>query len=261
MDKIELQTSIEQHNQLLLNIGSTLLASGAHCGRIQRNVKRIADAMNIDTEIFFDYSGLILTTKFKNHPTITSTHYKKIDGHFVHFDTLADISVFSWKVHDEKLPFNQVQEEFEEIAARPHLPRWQIVLGVGVACASLCILSNGNWIDAAFGFFGSMAGLIVRQEITKRHYNIMIAIVAAALVTSVIASINVVNGFGAAPEIALATSVLYLVPGVPLVNSVIDLIEGYVSTSIQRGFYGGFLLLCIAIGMAMSILIFGLHNF
>lgn len=261
MEKQELRTSIEEHNQLLLNIGTTLLESGAHCGRIDRNVRRIADAMNIDTELFFDYSGMILTTKFKDNPTITSTHYKKVKGHFVHFDTLADISIFSWKVHDEKLSLNQVKEEFEEIAARPHLPRWQIVLGVGVACASLAILSNGNWIDAAFSFFASMTGLIVRQEVTKRNYNIMIAIVAAALVTSVITSINVVNDFGAAPDIALATSVLYLVPGVPLVNSVIDLIEGYVSTSIQRGFYGGFLLLCIAIGMAMSILIFGLHNF
>ncbi|MCU7694228.1 threonine/serine exporter ThrE family protein [Haoranjiania flava] len=255
------KTTIEQHNQLLLNIGTTLLESGAHCGRINRNVRRIADAMGIDTEIFFDYSGMILTTKFKDDPTVTSTHYKKVKGHLVHFDTLADISVFSWKVHDEKLSFNEVAEEFEEISSRPHLPRWQVVLGVGVACASLCIISDGNWIDVLFSFFASMLGLIVRQEITKRRYNIMIAVTAAAFVTSMIVSLNVVYDLGAAPDKALATSVLYLVPGVPLVNSVIDLIEGYVSTSIQRGFYGAFLLLCIAVGMAFSILIFGIHNF
>lgn len=260
MDK-QLQTSIEQHNQLLLNIGTTLLESGAHCGRIDRNVKRIADALGIDTEIYFNYSGLILTTKFKDNPTITSTHYKKVKGHFVHFDTLADISVFSWKVHDETPELKKVSEEFEHIASRPHLPRWQIVLGVGIACASLCILSNGNWIDATFTFFASMIGLIVRQEITKRRYNIMIAVTAAAFITSMIVSFDVVLGLGASPEKALATSVLYLVPGVPLVNSVVDLIEGYVSTSIQRGFYGAFLLLCIAVGMAFSILIFGIHNF
>ena len=261
MEKQELQTSIEQLNQLLLNIGTTLLESGAHCGRIDRNVRRIANAMDIDTEIFFDYSGMILTTKFKNDPTVTSTHYKKVKGHFVHFDTLADISVFSWKVHEDKPSLNEVSEEFEEIASRPHLPRWQIVLGVGVACASLCVLSNGNWVDVMFSFFASMIGLIVRQEITKRRYNIMIAVTAAAFVTSMIVSLDVVYNLGASPEKALATSVLYLVPGVPLVNSVIDLIEGYVSTSMQRGFYGGFLLLCIAVGMAFSILIFGIHNF
>ena len=53
----------------------------------------------------------------------------------------------------------------------------------------------------------------------------------------------------------------YLVPGVQLVNAVIDLIEGYVATAIARGFYSGFLLLCIAAGMALSILIFGINNF
>ena len=101
----------------------------------------------------------------------------------------------------------------------------------------------------------------LRQEISKRQFNVMIAVIGAAFVTSFIASINVYYGIGSLPEKALATSVLYLVPGVQLVNAVIDLIEGYVSTAIARGFYAGFLLLCIALGMAISILIFGISNF
>ena len=106
-----------------------------------------------------------------------------------------------------------------------------------------------------------MLGLIARQEISKRKFNVMLAISGGAFVTSFIASINVFYGIGALPEKALATSVLYLVPGVQLVNAVIDLIEGYVATAIARGFYSGFLLLCIAAGMALSILIFGINNF
>jgi uncharacterized membrane protein YjjP (DUF1212 family) len=66
---------------------------------------------------------------------------------------------------------------------------------------------------------------------------------------------------GSSPEKTLATSVLYLIPGVPLINCAIDLIEGHIPTAISRGIYGGFILLCIAVGMSLSILLLGIHNF
>ena len=68
-------------------------------------------------------------------------------------------------------------------------------------------------------------------------------------------------GTSAAPDRALATAVLYLVPGVPLINCVIDLIEGYIPTAIFRGAFGAFILLCIAVGMSLSILMFGIDKF
>jgi uncharacterized membrane protein YjjP (DUF1212 family) len=53
---------IEKYNDLLLDIGSTLMVAGAHCGRIDRNIKRIADVL-VDIEIFYSFNGIILTTK------------------------------------------------------------------------------------------------------------------------------------------------------------------------------------------------------
>ena len=252
---------IEKYNDLLLDIGSTLMVAGAHCGRIDRNIKRIADVFGIDIEIFYSFNGIILTTKMRNNPSETATHYKRLPSHGVHFGILNEISLLSWKVVSDHLDYPHIKREFEKIKKLSHHKRIQIVLGVGIACASLCILAKGDFIDATFAFFFFIFGLIARQEISKRKFNVMLAISGGAFVTSFIASINVFYGIGALPEKALATSVLYLVPGVQLVNAVIDLIEGYVATAIARGFYSGFLLLCIAAGMALSILIFGINNF
>lgn len=257
----ESKPSIEGYNDLLLDIGSTLMVSGAHCGRIDRNIKRIADVFGIDVETFYSFNGLILTTKMKGSPSETATHHKRLPSHGVHFGVLNEISLLSWRTVSDNLSYEEVRKEFEKIKSLAHHRRLQILFGVAIACASLCILAKGNYIDAAFAFVASFAGMYVRQEITKRKFNVMIAIIGGAFVTSFIASINVYYGFGSLPEKALATSVLYLVPGVQLVNSVIDLIEGYVATAIARGVYSGFLLLCIAAGMAFSILIFGIQNF
>ena len=252
---------IEKYNDLLLDIGSTLMVAGAHCGRIDRNIKRIADVLGVDIETFYSFNGLILTTKMRNNPSETATHHKRLPSHGVHFGVLNGISLLSWQAVSDNLSYEEIVKEFEEIKTLSHHRRLQILLGVGVACASLCILAKGNFIDASFAFVGSILGMFVRQEIAKKKFNVMIAIIGAAFVTSFIASINVFYGIGLLPEKALATSVLYLVPGVQLVNAVIDLIEGYVATAIARGFYAGFLLLCIALGMAVSILIFGISNF
>ena len=54
---------------------------------------------------------------------------------------------------------------------------------------------------------------------------------------------------------ALATSVLYLVPGVPLLNGVIDIVEGYVTTGVCRLIQALLLVLCIAIGLSVTLML------
>ncbi len=250
-----------KHTELLLDIGSTLLASGAHSERINRNVKRIAEHWNYDVDIFFSFTGLIVTLQRKDDPYVYATRHKRVAHHGVNFSILNEISLLSWRVKEENLEPDEVEQDFTEIKKTPHYPRWAVLLFVGLACAALCLVSKGDWKDASITFFASVAGLLVRQELTRLRFNPMIGILMAAFVTTLLAGADVLFRIGASPEKALATSVLYLVPGVPLINSVIDLIEGYVPTAIARGLFGGFILLCIALGMSLSILLIGIRNF
>jgi uncharacterized membrane protein YjjP (DUF1212 family) len=54
---------IEKYNELLLDIGSTLMISGANCGRIDRNIKRIADVLGVEIESFSHLMALFLLLK------------------------------------------------------------------------------------------------------------------------------------------------------------------------------------------------------
>ena len=252
---------IEKYNELLLDIGSTLMISGANCGRIDRNIKRIADVLGLDIESFFSFNGIILTTKIKDNPSEKATHYKRLPSHGVHFGILTETSLLSWRAVSDGLSYDEIYQEFENIKKIKHHNRYQTLILVALACASLCLLAGGDIIDASFALVGSFLGLFTRQELIKKKFNLMIAIILASLVTCVVCSVNVFFNIGAMPEKGLATAVLYLIPGVPLVNGVTDFIEGYVTTGLARGFHAGFILLCIAVGMAISILIFGIDNF
>ena len=55
-------------------------------------------------------------------------------------------------------------------------------------------------------------------------------------------------------ETALATSVLFLVPGVPLINGVIDIVEGHILIGCSRLINALLLIICIAIGLSATLL-------
>jgi uncharacterized membrane protein YjjB (DUF3815 family) len=77
--------------------------------------------------------------------------------------------------------------------------------------------------------------------------------VATAFVATFIAALGVLLQLGSNPQIALAASVLLLVPGVQLINSGKDLLEGHMVTGLVRGLTGAFITLAIALGVGIVI--------
>ena len=69
---------------------------------------------------------------------------------------------------------------------------------------------------------------------------------------------GVVLGLGKAQETAFATSVLFLVPGVPLINSFTDLIDGNLLNGITRGVHGMIIAFAIALGLMGAMIIYNI---
>ena len=85
-----------------------------------------------------------------------------------------------------------------------------------------------------------------------RKYNHYLIFVSSAFVASLCASVSLI--FDTTSEIALATSVLFLIPGVPLINGVIDIVEGYILTGFARLVNAVMLIICIAIGLSFTLM-------
>lgn len=246
---------------LLLKIGALLLGSGSNSRRISVNMLRIANAWGYNLELFSSFTGIMITLTDKDNPQDTITRFQRVPMHGVNFAIVSSISILSWDVHNDQLEIEEVEAKIEKIREIPHYPRWILFLGIGLACASLCLLMNGDYKNAGIAFIASVAGLYCRQILTKKRFNILISVLAASFVTSIIAGMDVLMHLGKTPESTLATSVLYLVPGVPLLNAIMDMVEGHIPTAIARGIYGACIVLSIAIGMILSMLIIGFNNY
>ncbi|MDH6307903.1 uncharacterized membrane protein YjjP (DUF1212 family) [Dysgonomonas sp. PFB1-18] len=246
---------------LILDIGTYLLASGAHCGRINSNLGRLASTWEFDINMSLTFKGLLVTVRDINDPSNSVTCYKNSPPHSVHLAVLTEISHLSWKVQEENLSITEVEKEFAGIKEKPNYKDIVVAVAVGFSCAGLCLFSMGDEKNAMVAFCAAFIGFMVKSLFAKKKFNPMICISIAAFVTTLITGLGRIYGIGEHPEAAMATAVLYLIPGVPLINCVIDLIEGYLSSAINRALFGGFILLCIAAGMTLCITLMGIGNF
>jgi uncharacterized membrane protein YjjP (DUF1212 family) len=246
---------------LVLDMATTMFASGAHCGRISRNVNRLARRWNFDVQLQLTFTGVTVTVTDLSDPHHSITRYRTTPPHAVHLELLTEFSRLTWQAADGDLDFDEVKAENERIKGIRHFSYWSVALAVGISCACLCLLAGGSLADAATALVGAFTGSVVRVYILRHKFNPMMSFVIASFVTTMIAGLNMLHHWGAAPETALATAVLYLVPGVPLINSLIDLIEGYLSSAWNRALFGASILLCIAVGMTLSIALLGINNF
>ena len=253
--------SINQFADTILEVSTLLFESGAHCERINRNVQRISQNSCYDVEMLLSFTAISVSVTNRNNTEIKTTGTKRIKHHGAHFRILADISALTWQFADKEISLRDFNNALPQLVNKTRYSIWVVRLFIGVACSSLCLLAGGNWMDGIVALVASSIGLTVRQELIKQNFNLTIAIICSSFITTTIAGMDVLFNLGKFPEAAVATAVLFLIPGVPLINSIIDLLEGYVPTGLARGAFGGFILLCIAVGMFLSMGLIGIDNF
>lgn len=246
---------------LLLDVCVMQIEAGAHSDRVMRNVDRVAKAAGFEVEPFVTFSAVTISVIDNSDSANAATLTKVVKKHGANFKLISQMSLATWDYFDSKISFEELEQRIISLNQIPKFNVWVVRFFVGMACMCLCLLSKGDFIDGSFAFIASITGLIVRQNMAKRKFNVMFCVLAAAFVTTCIASIDVLYKVGGFPERAIATSVLYLIPGVPLINGVIDIIRGYILIGIARGTLGAYLLLAIAIGMFLSMSMFGLQYY
>jgi uncharacterized membrane protein YjjP (DUF1212 family) len=251
----EREVRIEEAGILLLEIGAHLMSSGASSNRVRVTIDRIAQVFDLETEMLVTNRALMLTVSDKENREYFSK-VKRTSPHGVNFKLVSGISRMSWRVVDEKWDIQQIWAELGRLTSLPHYPRIIILSFVALAGASFCRLFGGSFPDMVLTFVATFIGLFIRQESLKNEFNPYLCVFFASLAASLIAGLGVITGWGDSPENAFATSVLFLIPGVPLINSFTDFIDGNILNGIVRLFNSILIAFAIALGLLSAMLIY-----
>ena len=228
-----------------------LLASGVHTSRVIRNSQRIGQSQGVDIQLSSFQKSTILTVR-DDATGEAVTRVVKIPALPISFERNSDLSALSWDACDLRLSLAEIRRRYDEIVARPRLdPIFTLIL-VGLANASFCRLFGGEWCAVGIVFTATLLGFYLKQRMQAKGFNHYVIFIASAFAASMYASVAMI--FDTTSEVAIATSVLYLIPGVPLINGVIDIVEGHVLIGCSRLIGALLLILCIAVGLSVTLL-------
>ena len=239
--------SLLSKGKFIAEYSAHLMGAGVHTSRVVRNSKRIGEAFGLDVKLGVFHKNIILTIIDKQ-TNEACNEVIDIPAHPISFEHNSELSALSWEAVDNRLSLEELTEKYRKIVSAPMIHPLFVLLLVGFANASFCKLFGGDLIV----FSATITGFYLKQQMQKKKINHYITFIVSAFVASLCASTALI--FDTTSEIALATSVLYLVPGVPLINGVIDVVEGYVLTGFARLTEASLLIVSIAIGLSFTLL-------
>lgn len=238
--------------RFLQEYANRLMGSGVHTSRVIRNTRRIGQSLDVDVKMSLFQKTMVMSV-CDNESQEVYDEVTIIPAFPISFELNAELSSLSWEAYDNRLSLDTLWKKYNEIISHPKIDPLFTLFLVGFANASFCALFGGDWTARGIVFSATLIGFYLKQVMQKKHINHYIVFVVSAFIASLVASSALTLQTTA--EIAIATSVLYLVPGVPLLNGVIDIVEGHVLTGCTRLIQALLLILCIAVGLSATLML------
>jgi len=185
---------------------------------------------------------------------VRSTAFRKAPHMGVNFCMLIAVSRAVEALAQGRLDAAGLQEELTRIARQQHHYRPELIaVLVGLACGGFCAFFGGDAYAIAATSLASMFGMAMRLFLHKRHYKPFLFVTSASFTALTLTGLLLRFLPSQTPDAALAASVLFLVPGVPLINGAADLFSAHYLNGMVRLMMGGVFVVGIAVGVSLGL--------
>jgi uncharacterized membrane protein YjjP (DUF1212 family) len=228
---------------------------GTESAVIENMARRLGLSLGVDqVEAGVFASAIILTTLSERH-CITTVRRSEDRGINMHVVTEVQRAVLA--VEAGELDGKSYRARLEGITPN-HYPRWMVAVAIGLSCASFARLAHADWIGCGVVAVASGLGMTLRQLVARLHFSPLVNFFVTAFFITSIAGLSNPLRLGSTPKIVVASSVLLLVPGFPLINGVSDMVKGYWSSGMARLVYATLLATACCTGMLLAMSLWSL---
>ncbi|RLD51257.1 MAG: hypothetical protein DRI94_06545 [Bacteroidetes bacterium] len=252
--------NIKKSIALLSEICSLMMSSGANTKRVIGSVNRFASALNFESHALISHKSITMTLTDK----LTEENYTRVSQipkYKINFSVVAVISRLSWTAEAKHWDYDKIKSRIETVKNEKRYPFWAELLTVSLAGAGFAKLFGGDYLNMFVAFIATLVGMLVSKTAARLNVNSYARTYLSAVFASLVSSLGILWNIGHEPQVALATSVLFLVPGVPLINSFIDLFNNHILNGIVRFVSGFITVLAIGLGIITVMVMFNINNF
>lgn len=236
--KLTLQHTYSQIGRkmhLLLRTGQLLMESGADTNRIVRDLKRTAAYMGIPEEkinMHVMYTTLMLNVSDGDH---SYTKFRKCQHHGVNMTIISALSKLTWRALENSYTLGQYETELNRVEClKRHYSPALTMTAAGIACGSFSLLFGGDMIAFFCTAISATFAFWLRHLCNSWKINPYASVAIAAFTATVLAYLTQFFANSATPWHPMIACALFIVPGIPLINAVDDMLHNYIVAGMTR---------------------------
>lgn len=250
-----MKENIDLVTDFLADYAVELISYGSHTARVRRCLLRMANSYgySVSTSFFLDHINI--TVYDPAIYLIKRSYIKSVPQSHVNFRGISELSALSWEVYEDKISIKEARKYFSLIKkpkVRSHLV---LTLILSVALASFAKLFGGDFASLVAVFIGTFVGTNLRDFLLKKGFDIRAVFIFVSFLSSYIAYLGFYFGFSETPLAALSASTLYLFWGVPLLNSVYDILNNEILIGLAKLIRVCIMTLCVSLGIYFTLLL------
>ncbi|MCB6364949.1 threonine/serine exporter family protein [Intestinibacillus massiliensis] len=221
----QLRMTTPQLLEVAVQVGRRLLECGAETYRVEESMHRICMAYGArDAHVYAVPTSIIATVERPGEAPLTRTYRIRKRG--VNLDRLDRLNALSRRLCAQMQAYDAAQELLREIDDAPGYGKWTLRLAFGAIAAFFTLLFGGGAACAVVAFAVGLCLKLVVDAFERMEVNSMFAnLVGGALIAA--AALTAARlGLVARYDRVIIGSIMTLVPGLAITNSMRDLIAG-----------------------------------
>ncbi|MDD1728714.1 MAG: threonine/serine exporter family protein [Methanospirillum sp.] len=219
---------------LYLDLAVTLYEAGATVQRVGDSVRWLAGSLGDENvHLAVGYEVIELSVHHRDHTE--SRLYVLRDPVRVNLSVLHQVSGILHRIPSYQGNIAAIREDLIGIRTRPIIyPVWVIIACTGIACAAFGWINHADLPALWVIWVSAVCGLSIRVRFGKDLNNLYLTTLMTALSGGLCAALLTPFSHTQTPQVALISSVLFLIPGAMLINGGLDIIRDHTSCGIAR---------------------------
>src|SRR5882757_1677569 len=248
--------------EVLLRFGTLMLRAGDTAFRVRDSMGMLATSMGIESlSLHVTINGMTATVRRSGEQVTLASEVSPLGINAWRIGALERLA----RTRRPDLAPKDLAADLDAIEAVPPIHSIiTVAVAIGLASGAFSYLNDGDMLGTGAAIAAGGLGQAARMLMFRRHLNqyavtTLCAILASGSYCLIVAGISR-QGFQPSDAVGFISSVLFLVPGFPLVASLLDLLQHQTVAGVARLFYGMLILLAAAFGLSLVAAVAGLTS-
>ncbi len=247
----------EEYGRLLklaLDIGESMLRSGAEISRVEDTVVRICLAYKVSRVDVFSITSLIVASLQTGENT-NITQSRRIYSYTSNFDLLEKLNSLSRKICETTPDVSEADAEYRRVINENRISKPMQCIGSALCAGAFAMFYGGNLLDGVAALLIGSGMFFIDLLFMKVSINKIVQTLISSIFAGTAALLLVGIGLGANPDKIMIGNVMLLIPGIAIVNSVRDMLCGDTMAGLLRLIEALIIAVAITVGFALPIIV------